>query len=414
MRTKTNPTRTNLISEFELHRRSILSSRTIGEACAFACFSDFNVSDQNNDEVARWRRTGIACEKALRFLVNDEHESGKYLEFGNLREVASGCGAVCCDDCYDRIHEIERGEDQPRSVSILSAFAAADDDEDEVVDGVEIVGTIEDDEKLKERKKVEKREKKSVWDLTIANSALQKCLSEASLRSKVPPVKSAKKTPKKKHLSRAKIVTTTKAQWLIKEDDVLKELVQLQGVKDWSNIAKEMNSRNVNRVTRNGKQCRERWSNHLNPTILRGPWTNEEEQHLIKLHKYLGNRWADIAKQLLTGRTENAVKNHFMSTKRRRTDAPKDASRDLFVYAKQVFEKGPIGRPRAKRITCDDETNVSKSCRSRTPPPPPFRSPITETETGPVSTDAPSTPERSFRNPPKRQWIERWQLNRAL
>lgn len=95
-----------------------------------------------------------------------------------------------------------------------------------------------------------------------------------------------------------------KGPWTKEEDQIIMDCIQA-GETLWSDIACKVTGRL-------GKQCRERWFNHLDPSLKKGEWSEEEDAILIAAQRQWGNCWTKIAK-LLPGRSENASKNRWNS-----------------------------------------------------------------------------------------------------
>ena len=100
----------------------------------------------------------------------------------------------------------------------------------------------------------------------------------------------------------------------IQEDELLKTLVERYGKKAWCEIAKILSERFQD--LKIGKQCRERWCNHLDPSLYSGEWLPSEKSKIFKLSKLHGKKWSKIA-EFLPGRSENSIKNYFYSTVRK-------------------------------------------------------------------------------------------------
>jgi hypothetical protein len=111
-----------------------------------------------------------------------------------------------------------------------------------------------------------------------------------------------------------------KGSWTRQEDETIIRFVAKNGTKSWARLSALLPGRI-------GKQCRERWVNALDPSLDHGPWTPAEDRLLCELHERLGNHWTKIA-EAIANRSDNAVKNRWNSTlsRRQKTAEPAPAA----------------------------------------------------------------------------------------
>jgi hypothetical protein len=93
----------------------------------------------------------------------------------------------------------------------------------------------------------------------------------------------------------------SKKSWTDAEDRILSDIVTREGAQKWQKVAESLPGRA-------GKQCRERWFNHICPEVRKGSWTTEEDRIIMESVREHGTKWSFIVKAL-PGRTDNAIKN---------------------------------------------------------------------------------------------------------
>ncbi|CAH8353853.1 unnamed protein product [Eruca vesicaria subsp. sativa] len=138
--------------------------------------------------------------------------------------------------------------------------------------------------------------------------------------------------------------------WSPEEDVILRDQITLHGTENWAIIASNFKDKST-------RQCRRRWYTYLNSDFKRGGWSPEEDMLLCEAQRVFGNRWTEIAK-VVSGRTDNAVKNRFTTLCKKRAKHEAMANENNSNNKRMLFLDG-INTPQK----ADNEAPIAKRTR---------------------------------------------------
>ncbi|XP_047983463.1 transcription factor MYB114-like [Salvia hispanica] len=151
-----------------------------------------------------------------------------------------------------------------------------------------------------------------------------------------------------------------KGAWSEEEDNKLRSYIVRYGHWNWRLLPKFAG------LQRCGKSCRLRWMNYLKPGVKRGEFDQEERDLIAKLHRELGNKWSGIAAKL-PGRTDNDVKNYWMTHLQKREKSNKYATGDISEEEKSSNNrrKNEKSSARSELTSVDPKSSSRKSEKSK-------------------------------------------------
>ena len=207
--------------------------------------------------------------------------------------------------------------------------------------------------------------------MSLGTSSVVKLESSPVPTTPVTVAKTRRQRQSSRQGRAARAATGTKSSqhrnWTPDEDKQLLELVARFDVlktKRWTHIAELMGTGRI------GKQCRDRYLNHIDPCVVKTPWTPEEDRAIIEAQSRLGNVWTKIAEVVGNGRAANGIKNRWNSCLKRRVMlSGKSSGSDCSESSPSPSPPPPAKRTRKNPPRTKSSTS-NASHEDVTPPPP--------------------------------------------
>ncbi|KAH7931295.1 hypothetical protein BV22DRAFT_1190583 [Leucogyrophana mollusca] len=162
-----------------------------------------------------------------------------------------------------------------------------------------------------------------------------------------------------------------RGNWSPEEDARLRLAVDAFG-SSWVNVASVI-------AGRTNDQCRDRWSDKLNPILNKSKWTAEEDRALMSAVSILGtSNWKSVSERLGTGRADSMCRSHYEVLKKaKKAGKPKRTPATFSVISQPPIESSQVAgpsRPRARQSSKSNDAANPEVCDDQelTPEPVPM------------------------------------------
>lgn len=148
-----------------------------------------------------------------------------------------------------------------------------------------------------------------------------------------------------------------RGNWSPEEDTQLRLAVDLYG-HAWMEVASFIPGRT-------NEQCRDRWTERLNPKIPRGKWTSDEDARLLSAVDEFGlGKWKEVSERVGTGRTDSTCRYRYETLKSRgNSDIVCDASEAQMVAP--VTKEPSSSKPRQRKRKGTEDTSRKSQTQTR-------------------------------------------------